>query len=145
MTITREDWQEDFYKRIKSSLPVLNMAGIYSGYAIIAATAILPVLIAGAGWPAALVTMVGSVGANLISNIVQGAKDEVEIARKLQNLPLDDPAHEKVQLLLEKLDAFNVARQALPESDWIRLELLLDRKLSQYSFGKQSSQFMVKA
>ncbi len=140
MTITREAWQRDLLNRIKSSMPELSRAGISSGYVIIAASAILPVLVAGVGWPAALATMVGSVGANLISNIVQGAKNEVDVARKLQTLPLNDPTHEHIRMLLEKLDAYNVIQRGLPEDDWRRLEILLDRKFSQYSLGAHNSQ-----
>ena len=130
MTITREEWQNDLRKRIGLSLPELKRVGVYSGYAIIAASVILPVAIAGGGWFPALVAMVGSVGASLISNMAQGIKDEVDLARKIESLPASDPTHQHIHLLLEKLDAINVARQGLPESDWMRLEQLLDRKLS---------------
>jgi hypothetical protein len=130
MKIGREEWQAELRERIKISLPRLKRVGITSGYTIIAASAMLPVVIAGAGWLTALASMVGSVGANLISNRIQGAKDDIDLANRLQNLPSDDQVHQYIQLLLEKLDAVNVARQGLSESDWARLEQILDSRLS---------------
>jgi hypothetical protein len=138
MTISRQEWQNDLRERIVRSFPKIRAAGINSGYAILAASAILPVILSGAEWFTALVTLVGGVGAELIANKVQGAADEVDLARKLDNLSDNDQTHEYIKILLEKLDAQSIAQQGLPESDWYRLEDLLDRKLSQFS-GQISS------
>jgi hypothetical protein len=132
MTISREDWQIELTNVIKTSLPRLKQFGINSGYTIIAASAILPVVAAGGDWVTALATMVGGIGANLISNLVQGAKNDIDVANRLQSAPPDDKVHQYIEELLEKLDAFNIVRQSLPESDWERLERLLDRKFFEY-------------
>lgn len=130
MSFTREDWQSDLQDKVKFVVPKLKQKGITSGYAVIAASALLPMLISGAGWFPVLVSLVGNIGANLIANQIQDAKDEVDIAQKIQNLPDNHPLNIQIKLLLEKLDAFNIASQGLPEGDWVRLERLLDEKLS---------------
>jgi len=133
MTFTREDWQADLLDKTKDVMPKLKQMGITSGYAIIAAAALLPIVMAGPAWFPVLVSLVGNVGASLITNQIQGAKDEVDIAQKLQSLPDNHPLNMQIRLLLEKLDAVNVVSQGLPEADWIRLERLLDAKLAQIS------------
>jgi hypothetical protein len=93
--------------------------GVDSAYAVIAASAVWPlVLAAQAGDPAALaVNFGGSVASNLFADKIMKWRTQADAAHDIAALPKSDPARQPLDALLQKVDAFAAAREALPAED----------------------------
>lgn len=116
----------DLIKEFKQALPGwktrLKESGIHSAYAAVTASALWPVAAAAqagnwSGLMALGAALGSSVGGNLIANQLQKWQDEADGARQIAALPQDDPLREHLDTLLQRLDAFTAAREALPDTD----------------------------
>lgn len=121
-------------------------SGANSAYAVIAATALWPVVAAtqaGDSTGAAVLasTFAGSVAAKLFADQILKWKDEADGARQIAALQKDDPFRESLDELLQRLDAFTVAHDVLPTADkqWF-LQTLREELAQLGSLAKFSAQ-----
>lgn len=112
---------EKFKEKLNGWKSRMQAWAIDSSYAMITACAVWPAVAAvqsgGLSTESAALVLGGNVGANLIANWVQKWKDESDAARHFAALPKEDPLREHLDVLLQRLDAFTAAREALPAND----------------------------
>lgn len=120
-------WKTQLAENLREWKLRMTRAGINSAYAFIAATALYPVAQAAqqGDWSAlaALGAVTASVGTNLIANQIQKWRDENDAALQLgPEAQTNDELRRELDAVLEKLDAFTVAQDALPASEraWFR-------------------------
>jgi hypothetical protein len=117
-------------------------------YGLIAASAFAPVVAAvQAGDPSAAVTatlaLSGSVGANLLANLLQKKQDAVDAewafadpSELAAQAAADPKLREDIDTMLTKLDAVALARASLPEADRDWFTETLQRELKQLGNAK---------
>ena len=115
-------WKEKAQQRLHDWKPRMQPTGVASVYAFISAAAMWPVVEAAqAGEWAALAALGGvlsGLGSNLLANQIQNWKDEGDAAKDLaQAVPENSQLRAELDVVLEQLDAFNLAGQALSEED----------------------------
>ncbi|MCK7505708.1 MAG: hypothetical protein MZV70_17595 [Desulfobacterales bacterium] len=128
MTITLENWQEALRKIIRSSRIQARWYNIYlHNYCCVACVQLL-------SWEGdgncSSIFVEQSWCPCHFRSVSKGAKDEVDIARKLEGLSITDPIHRHIGSLLNKLDAVNIARQGSSEMNWIRLSRIFPTLVS---------------
>lgn len=143
MPITLQTWKDQLIRQLPGWKTRLDRAATGSAYYFIAASAFLPIVqaVSGGDWSALLTlvsTLGGSVGANLLANLAQQAKDrsEAEVAALLESQAKAQPdLQPAIATLIEKLDALVLAQQALPAADhaWFRRELAPYTSAPRYS------------
>ncbi|HQF64050.1 MAG TPA: SUMF1/EgtB/PvdO family nonheme iron enzyme [Anaerolineaceae bacterium] len=125
MGFNLESWKTQIADYFKSHAPLIKQAGADTLYGLLAAGALLPAIGAYQGgevFPVmmALSELLGSVGGNLISNLIQKWKDktDAEIAQEvLGSAQKDAEFRQAVDVLLKELDVVSSAQQALSDAD----------------------------
>ncbi|NLF10513.1 MAG: hypothetical protein GX597_01860, partial [Anaerolineaceae bacterium] len=123
-------WQE-----AAADLPgTMGRLGVRTGYGLLAASAWLPLLAAYGQQPgpavAALVGVLGGVGTNLLSNLVQGAYDRNAVPRQAEQEIAEGPGlRAEYQQMLAGLGVLAAAQQALGD-EWAAFEAQLRRDLA---------------
>jgi len=116
--ITR--WQEKISEHIRPRVWLFKQAGTDLIYGLLASSALLPIILSGGDLSAALVPLLGNIGAGLVVNLVQGWKDKSDesVAREILGavqknavlrLALDE--------LLLKLDVISTAAREINPAD----------------------------
>jgi formylglycine-generating enzyme required for sulfatase activity len=132
-------WKERvraWWRETARDLPgTMKRLGVGSAYGLLTASAWLPLLAAYGSDPgpavAALVGVVGGVGTNLLSNLVQGAYDKASAPQRAEQELAELPAlRPEYQQMLSELDAVAAAQQALG-SEWTAFEAKLREELRQ--------------
>ena len=121
------EWQSQLAENLHDWKPRMTRAGVNSVYAFIAAAALYPAVQAYQhGDIAALMelsVLMGSIGTNLLANLFQNWRDESDVAAHLDTqLQTQPELHQALDPVLQKLDAFTLAQNALPASEraWFR-------------------------
>ena len=113
-------------EKFKQALPGwktrIAQSGVNSAYAVITASALWPLAAAAqagdtSGAVALASALGGSVGAKLCADQILKWKNEADGARQIAALPKEDPMRERLDALLQRLDAFTAAHDALPATD----------------------------
>lgn len=111
-------WQGRVREQLTDWRERMHRAGVSSIYHFLSAATVWPVVQAAQGgdWGAigALGAVAAGVGGNLVANRLQGWKDEADAAKRLASEPA---LREELDVILEKLDTFTQARNALPEAE----------------------------
>lgn len=115
-------WQHTVTSELNGWRQRMQRAGVTSVYGFLSAASVWPVVQAAQGgdWGAlgALGAVVASVGSNLLANRIQGWKDEADGARQLSAQLANEPQlRAELDAILQALDTFTRAREALPEAD----------------------------
>jgi len=123
VSLDLETWKDRVSERLWSWRQRMQQTGADSVYGFLCAVTLRPVVQAAqSGDWAALVTLGGvlasSVGSNLLANRIQNWQDEADAARQITTVVTTEPAlRAELDAVLEKLDTFAQARQALPEAE----------------------------
>ncbi|HQF63389.1 MAG TPA: SUMF1/EgtB/PvdO family nonheme iron enzyme [Anaerolineaceae bacterium] len=125
MGFNLDSWKAQIADYFKSRAPRIKQAGANTLYGLLAVGALLPAISAYHGGEIAPVVIVlsdllGSVGSNLIANLIQKWKDKTEeqIAHEVLGAAQQDASlQETLDGLLEKLEVVSSAQQALSEAD----------------------------
>jgi len=129
MGFTVASWKQQIKERLTGWKARMQSAGVNSVYAFIATASVWPVVEAArAGdWAAltALGSMVGSVGTNLLANMIQGWKDEADAALQLETAVTTEEGEQvraEIDTVLEQLGSFDLANEQLAarERQWFR-------------------------
>jgi len=117
----------------------MTRLGMQTAYGMLAASALLPVVVAHASNPdpatAALAIVLSNVGANLVANLAQKDYDEANAARKAEQEINEHPAlRAEYQQMLAALNVLATAQQALGER-WSGFESQLRQELAQIGGG----------
>jgi hypothetical protein len=112
----------------------MRRLGVRTAYGLLTASAWLPLLAAYAGDPgpavAALVGVLGGVGTNLLSNLVQGAYDQATAPRKAEQEVAEQPdLRAEYQQVLAQLGVLAAAQDALGER-WAAFATQLRQELA---------------
>jgi len=113
--------------------------GVQTTYGMLAASALLPVVVAHASNPdpatAALAIVLSNVGTNLLANLAQKDYDEASAARKAEQ-EINECPHLRLeyQQMLAALDVVTAAQQALGEQ-WSGFESQLRQELARMNGG----------
>ena len=143
MAFDFEQWKEQTRRSLLQWKKHFQRAGTRSVYYFLAGTALLPVAQAvhQGDWGALAVlgaALGGSVGTNLLANLIQQAKDrsEDEMARLLEQEAARSPELQKaLDALLEKLEALPLAESGLDEADRTWFAETLKAELAQIKSG----------
>jgi hypothetical protein len=100
----------------------MQQYGVHSVYAFLSAATLWPIVEAARSGEWAALTVLGgvlsNVGGNLLANRIQQWQDEADAARQIASAITREPALQtELAPILEKLDTFIQARQALPEAE----------------------------
>jgi len=125
MGFNLDSWKAQIADYFKSHAPLIKQTGADTLYGLLAAGALLPAIGAYQGgevFPVmmALSELLGSVGGNLIANLIQGWKDktDAEIAHEvLGTAQKDAKLRQAVDVLLKELDVVSSAQQAVSDAD----------------------------
>jgi len=140
MAFNRSSWRSRF-RSLTAGLTRQTLAqlGISSVYAFICLNAIQPVVEAAKSGEAfalaELRLLAGSVGINLISNIIQRWKDRVHAARDIEDVlrsPRAGQFARSIAPILKELDAFRSTGRLLADEDRSWFASALSRELEQY-------------
>jgi formylglycine-generating enzyme required for sulfatase activity len=135
MNFYLQQWKDSLKEQLPGWQVRMKAAGFNSVYYLIAASAFVPVVqsVHSGDW-GALAVLGSAVGTNLLANMVQNLKDktDVEVAQALQ-AEVEKTPEIKAELdaLLEKLEALQQARQALPEENKRWFEETIQRELAE--------------
>jgi formylglycine-generating enzyme required for sulfatase activity len=143
MPFDLETWKTKVSERLKNWRSRMNQVGATSTYAFLSAATLWPVVEAARGgeWAAlaALGAVLANMGSNLLADRIQSWRDEADAARQIATDVTADPSlWAELDAILEKLDVFARAQQALPEADrqWffetIRAELASQGNLARF-------------
>lgn len=123
-------WKTQLAQNLRDWKPRMTRAGVKSAYAFISAAALYPVAQAAqqGDWAAlaALGGVTAGVGTNLLANQIQKWRDEKDAAAQLETeTQTNAELRRELDAVLEKLDAFAIAQNALPASEraWFRQTL----------------------
>ena len=121
MDFNLEKWKTSIASQLVGWKKHLNQAGVNSVYYFVAASSFLPLIqVVHSGDWTAMATLGSAVGAGLLANMVQKLKDksDLEVAHELEAEAQRTPAlRAELDTLLEHLDAFKQAENALSEKD----------------------------
>jgi len=125
MGFNLDSWKAQIADYFKSHAPLIKQAGANTLYGLLAAGALLPAIGAYHGGEIAPVVialsdLLGSVGSNLIANLIQKWKDKpnAEITQEvLGTIQKNVELRQAVDILLEKLEVVSSAQQALSDAD----------------------------
>lgn len=122
MPFDLETWKATVAQRLQHWRSRMQQVGVDSVYAFLSAATLWPVVEkAHAGdWSAlaALGGVLAGVGSNLLPNRIQGWKDEADAARQIAADAASEPTQRaELDAVLEAMEAFSRARQALPEAE----------------------------
>jgi len=127
MSFDLAQWKSQLAENLQTWRARMTRAGVNSAYTFIAAAALYPVAQAAqqGDWSAlaALGGVTASVGTNLLANQIQKWRDENDAAAQLEIGAQENAAlRRELDAVLEKLDAFTIAQNALPASEraWFR-------------------------
>lgn len=127
MSFDLAQWKSQLAENLQTWRARMTRAGVNSAYTFIAAAALYPVAQAAqqGDWSAlaALGAVTASVGTNLLANQIQKWRDENDAAAQLEIGAQENAAlRRELDAVLEKLDAFTIAQNALPASEraWFR-------------------------
>jgi formylglycine-generating enzyme required for sulfatase activity len=138
-TFTVDTWKSqiaDWWKQTARDLPgAMQRLGVRTAYGLLTASAFVPLLAAYTGDPGkavtALVSLVGSVGTNLLSNILQGAYDKTTAPTRVEReLAERAELRPEYQQLLNSLNVLAAAQAALGDQ-WNKFATRLDEELRQ--------------
>ena len=129
-------WWQQTGRDVQSAM---NRLGVQSAYGLLTASAFLPLLEIYGETPGpamkTLVELVGSVGGNLIANIVQGVYDQSPAPRQIEREIAEQPElRAEYQQLLTELDALEAAQAALGDQ-WAAFAAQLHAELAQMGGG----------
>ena len=133
-------WKEKAQQRLQDWKPRMQRAGVDSVYAFLSAAALWPVAEALQHGDLAGLTALGSVaagvGSNLLANQIQNWKDEKDAARQLTDaVDENEEIRAALDMVLDELDAFTLAGQALSEEDRQWFAETLKAELEQIDSG----------
>jgi formylglycine-generating enzyme required for sulfatase activity len=124
MPIDFDFWKTDLSQRIQHWLPRMRKAGVTTSYGLLCAASLAPVI---AAWQQGDMTMafafaglLGSIGANLLTNVIQSVKDKTdeEMGHQiLQSAESDPKIREDLDKLLQKLNAVPLLKSELGGED----------------------------
>ena len=124
MAFSLNSIKDDVSAFYRSQKPLLKRAGANALYGVLALGALMPIAAAAkqGGWAvgAEVSLLIGGVGVNLISNLLQRGKDTVDaqLAREVQAKISQEPElREKLDAILTELKAVDAAVLALDEAD----------------------------
>jgi len=125
MGFNLDSWKAQIADYFKSHTPQIKQAGANTLYGLLAAGALLPAVSAYHSGEIApvvitLSNLLGSVGSNLISNLIQKWKDktDAEITQEvLGSAQKDAKLRQAVDVLLKELEVVSSAQQALSDAD----------------------------
>ncbi|MGH8057847.1 MAG: hypothetical protein ACREOH_11530, partial [Candidatus Entotheonellia bacterium] len=143
MSFDLETWRVTASERLQHWRSRMQQAGVSSVYAFLSAATLWPVVEkAQAGdWSAvtALGSVLAGVGSNLLANRIQNWKDEADAARQIAADSAPEPSlRVELDTVLQQLETFTLARQALPEAErvWfgetLRAELARQGNLTRF-------------
>jgi formylglycine-generating enzyme required for sulfatase activity len=143
-------WKEAVARRLRDSAQFLKEMTPGTLYGMLAASSILPVVVAANGGDfaaiATLTGVVGGVGGNLLANQIQNWKDrsDVELAAELGQLAATQPEwQEALDALVLNLETPRIVQAILGEAEWDRFERLLRQELAQLGNGERYASFFV--
>jgi formylglycine-generating enzyme required for sulfatase activity len=130
-------WKNDLRQRIRDWLPRMRRAGVTTSYGVLCAASLMPVI---AAWQQgdmatamAFAGLAGSIGANLLTNVIQSVKDhsDEDISRQiLQSAEANPEIRADLDKLLQKLDAVSLANNELEREDRTWFENTLRTELT---------------
>ena len=131
---TLDTWKEKFQNHLPGWRERMQRAGVKSVYAFISASALWPVAQTFlTDVPAAFIALGGvlaGVGGNLLANLIQNRKDEIETAKQIETELAQNPAlHLELDAVLKKLEALPLAQQQLAEADRVWFVEILREEL----------------
>lgn len=133
---TWRDRIRDFWREAARDLPgTMQRLGVRTAYGLLTASAWLPLLAAYGDAPGpavvALVGVLSGVGANLLSNLVQGAYDRATAPQQVEREVAERPdLRSEYEQILNRLEVLAAAREALDEQ-WADFEAGLREELAQ--------------
>ena len=113
-------------EKFKAALPGwkerMKQSGAKSAYAVITASALWPLVAAAqAGDTAGAAALASALGAGVATKLFADQilkwNNEADGARQIAELPKDDAVREPLDKLLQRLEAFRAAHDALPDAD----------------------------
>ncbi len=112
---TLETWKEKFQTGLPGWRERMQRTGVQSVYAFISASALWPVAQTFlTDVPAAFMALGGvlaGVGGNLLANLIQNRKEQIETAKQIENELVQNPALRiEIDAVLQKLEALPLAR-----------------------------------
>ncbi len=136
MAFDIQQWKEALKQKLPGFRERMTRAGVNSAYAMLSATALLPVVeMFRQGDVTALMAVGGvlsGVGVNLISNQIQAWSDEVDAARTLETqVAKDAELRAALDKILEALQVPQLAEQALSDEDRTWFAETMKRELAQ--------------
>ena len=159
MGFDRSTWQDEVRRWWREHAPNLASSaarlGVQGGYALLAVSALVPLLNA-TGDPtalqAALAGLIGGVGANLLSNTLQGARDGLlmRLRKPKQAIPLDaalrrlashtreDAVRAALDALIDQAQAVDAAAEALGD-EWDAYAGQVEREIETLGSAPQTS------
>lgn len=148
MSFDLSQWKTELAENLRDWKPRMTRAGVNSAYAFIGAAALFPVARAAqrGDWSAlaALGAATGSVGAHLLVNEIQKWRDVNAVAAQLETeTQTNAELRRELDLVLEKLDAFAAAQNALPASERAWFQETLREELTRLGNTNSFSQTIV--
>lgn len=136
MAFDIEKWKQSLKETLPGFRERMKRAGVNSTYAMLSTMALLPVVEASRqGDFAALMAVggvLGNVGANLVSNVIQKWQDEANTARELEaQIKTDDELRQALDKILAALEAAQLAEKSLSETDRTWFAETLQKELTQ--------------
>jgi formylglycine-generating enzyme required for sulfatase activity len=122
MAFDLNEWQQKLEAILHRWKPRFIQSGNKSVYAFLSASTLWPIVEAAQGgdWGAigVLGNVLASLGSNLLANQIQGWKDQVDAAKKIETeIEGNSDLRAELNLVLEKLNAIDVARLQLEDDD----------------------------
>ena len=125
MGFSINDWKSGIADYFKKHTPKMKQGGMNVFYGLVTAGVLAPAVAAvaqssGQEVFGQLAALLGGVGVNLVSNLIQQIKDrsEEDAAAEVQRQYEADPELRKaLDTLIEKLDAINTAQRTLSDAD----------------------------
>jgi len=120
MGLDLASWKAKVSEYLKPRAPLFKQAGADLIYGLLGANALLPIILTGGDLSAALVPMLGNIGAGLIVNMVQGWKDKTDeaVAREILGATqANAELRQAMDELLLKLEVIPTATRELNRAD----------------------------
>ncbi len=148
MAFDTSQWKTELAENLREWKPRMTRAGVNSAYAFIGAAALFPVAQAAqrGDWSAlaALGAVTGSVDAHLLANQIQAWREINAAAARLETETQTNAAlRRELDAVLEKLDAFAAAQNALPASERAWFQATLREELARLGNSNSFSQTIV--